>query len=178
MESGQNKGPGSFMSKMHRSQHPSPDEPGPLHPADARVLDRLMEVGLDAEALEGLSESDRRRAEALMGAMHLLDDYPVEDAVTEDFENDTLIHATLARIQRSEDAAAARRRIIHRQDEREAATRRFRIPVPDLFSMAAIILIGLSVMWPIVSEVRSRSIDAGCVANLTSLGTAFASYSS
>ena len=165
------------MSTMHTPQHDRPDEPHALHPDDARLLDRLMDVGLDPAALEGLTGADRRRAAAAMAAFQLLDDYPVGDAET-DLDNDTLIHAALARIQRSEDAATARRRIIHHQDQQDAAARRFRIRVPDLFSMAAIILIGLSVMWPIVGEVRSRSIEAGCVANLTSLGTAFASYSS
>jgi len=162
------------MTQMH--DHQNPRNAASLAPGDATLVDRLIDADFDLDVIEGSAE-ERARAAVLMSVFRLLEDYPVEQSEME-AEDDALMDATLARISRAEDAASARRRIIHHQSAEEANERRFRIPMPDLVSVAAVILIGVSVMWPIMGEIRNRSIDAGCVANLTSLGTAFSSYAS
>ncbi len=145
------------------------DQPGGLSPDDQRLLDALVEGGFDAEALEGLSPSDQRRADTLTGLFELLEDYPVEDA------DDTLVHATLARIDRAEDDRAARLAFENVALDAERTGRGRRLP--DFISIAAVILIGASVVWPVMSYIRQRSVDSGCNNNLRQMAWAFNQYS-
>lgn len=137
------------------------DPNNPLSPDDARLLDALVECNFDRNALEGLNASDRARVDALMATFGLLEDYPVADA------EEVLVHATLARVWR-----ARSRRTLEPASDRTG----WRFRVPDVLSMAALVLIGVSVAWPILGAVRARSIDARCVANLRALGTGFSMY--
>jgi hypothetical protein len=134
---------------------------------DARLLDELVECGFDPAALATLAAEDRARAAKLTGLLALLNDYPVEDG------DDTLVNATLARVQRYEDQRAERLRM----EASAASSRRFRMPrMPDFVSAAAIVLIATGIGWPVLSQVRSRSLDSQCGNNMRSLATAFASY--
>ncbi len=125
---------------------PSPD----LSPDDQRVLDALVDAGFSTEGLEAPTPADRNRAAAAASLFELLEDYPVEDA------DDTLIHATLARIDRIEDGRAAR--MSFDNEAGETGPRR-RVRLPDFISVAAVILIGASVVWPITAHLREQSID-------------------
>jgi len=140
-----------------------------LSAEDRRVLDSLMtESGLDAEAVAALPAADQPRAARLLDMMALLSDYPVEDA------DETLIHATLARIDRHEDERSARLAFDAHQDE--AATSPRRIRLPDFMTVAAVLLIAASVGWPIMSQLRNRSLDMACANNLRQMGFAFGTY--
>ncbi|MHC4447813.1 MAG: hypothetical protein ACYSXF_08550 [Planctomycetota bacterium] len=141
-----------------------------LSPDDQRLLDALVEAGFDTEALEGLSPDQRRRAEALCNLFGLLSDYPAEDA------DDTLIHATLARIGRHEEERAARMSF-EAQREAEEGNRR-RIRMPDFITVAAVLLIAASVLWPIISHAQQRSLDTRCRNNLRLTGYGFSNYAS
>jgi len=142
-----------------------------LSPEDARILDLLVDNGFDPDGLEGLNAEERRRAGAIMGLFGLIDDYPVDDA------DDALVDVTLARIRRVDEVVHSPLARIDGSTGDEESTRR-RIRMPDLLSLAAVVLIVASVAWPIVGAVRQRSIDAACVANLTALGEAFSLYAS
>ena len=144
------------MTQRNREQAPE------LSPQDARLLDELVESGFDARAIEGLDPDERRRVQAIANLFELLEDYPVEDA------DDTLAHATLARIDRHQEDRAAR---LNFESAREAPRRRFRMP--DFISVAAVILIGASIAWPLASHMRQRAIDTGCSDNLRRMGLAF-----
>ena len=148
------------------------DQYAALSPDDRRLLDALVESGFDREGLELLSASDGRRVEALMSLFELLEDYPVEDA------DETLVHATLARIDRYEAEAAARLAFdpVREEAESNGGARRWRIP--DFISVAAVILIASGVIWPTTSYLRQRRIDTGCGNNLRMMGVAFTNYSS
>ena len=141
-----------------------------LSPDDHRLLDALVEAGFDIEALEGLSPDQRRRAEALGNLFGLLSDYPAEDA------DDTLIHATLARIGRHEEEQAARMSFEAQQEAAEGNRRRIRMP--DFITVAAALLIAASVLWPIISHSRQRSIETACSNNLRIDGFALSNYAS
>jgi hypothetical protein len=95
----------------------------------------------------------------------------VEDAAPQPAD-DVLVDATLARIARSESERVERMRLT--RGEGAAGGRRIRLP--DFVSVAAVILIAVGVLWPVLGHVRQRAIDAGCVANLTALGSAFQTY--
>ena len=148
------------------------DHPEALSPDDARLLDTLVESGFGPEMLESLSGEDRRRAETLINLFGLLDDYPVADT------DDTIVHATMARVGREEEDAAARLMLDAARLEVEDQTRRRRIRLPDFITLAAVILIAASVIWPTTSYLRAQAIDAGCDNNLRRLALAFGQYAS
>jgi hypothetical protein len=145
----------------HRSREHSPE----LSPQDAALVDALVESGFQPGSIAGLGTGERRRVQAIASVFELLEDYPVEDA------DDTLVHATLARIDRHVDDRAARMSV---EAAREAPRRRIRMP--DFISVAAVILIGASVVWPLATHMRQRAIDTGCSDNLRRMGLAFDGY--
>lgn len=139
-----------------------------LTPDDRRLLDHLAEHGFEPRVLNGLRGDDRARAQRLLSLFSLLEDYPVDDA------DDTLIHATLARIRRSDERAA---RLDTSENARQImAGGRFRWRIPDLVSLAAVVLIGASILFPVLQMVRQRSVAATCATNMASLGQAFQVY--
>jgi hypothetical protein len=136
---------------------------------DARLLDALADAGFDARALHVNSEAEAQRLSAMSSLLRLMKDYPVEDA------EDALQHVTLARIDRYEQERAARMNFDSRQDA-VAAERRLRIRVPDFITVAAVLLIGFSVFWPVLTSMRHKSIDQACANNLRYMGMAFGTY--
>ena len=154
---------------MTHDQHDERREPITLSPQDERLLDALVDCGFDPSALEALSLDDQRRVEALLSLFELIDDYPVEDA------DDALIDATVARIDQYERRASAKIAVADQADLQELGGRR-RIRLPDFVSVAAVILIGASIFWPVMTNLHQRNIDAGCANNLRLLGNAFNRY--
>jgi hypothetical protein len=150
--------------------HPS-GQPLELSPGDSRLLDALVECNFDPAGLEALSPDEQRRVESLMSLFELLEDYPVEDA------DDSLVHATLARVDRYEEQAASRMAFSAAAEPQELHDRR-RIRMPDFISVAAVILIGASVVWPVATHLHRRSIDTGCANNMRRMAIAFDQYAS
>jgi len=155
-------GPGGPNTIMTNDRPPSD-----LSPADQRIVDTLVDAGFDADAIESPSPDDRRRADAVTSLFELLEDYPVEDG------DDTLVHATLARIDRNEDDRSAR--MTFASSTTEGGPRR-RLRLPDFISVAAVILIGTSVVWPVATHMRQRSIQLGCDSHLRVVGEALGLY--
>jgi len=141
--------------------------PSDLSPADQRIVDTLVDAGFDAGAIESPSQEDRARIDAVTRLFELLDDYPVEDG------DETLVHATLARIDRHEDSRSAR--MTFGSSTMDAGPRR-RLRLPDFISVAAVILIGASVVWPMATHMRQQSIQAGCDSHLRIVGQALGQY--
>lgn len=145
-----------------------------LSPDDQRLLDALVEAGFDRAQLpvilgRGLSAQDEQRVSAISKLLGYMDDYPVEDA------DPTLFHAALARIDRHEDQIAKRMRFDVAQEE-QSAKRGFRIRVPDLVTVAAVLLIGVGVLWPVLGSIRQQSMDIACANNLKNIGYGFSQY--
>lgn len=132
---------------------------------DRQILDRLVECGFDVSQLELLTEEERRRAQTLMSLLGLLEDYPVENA------EDTLLHATLAQIDRYEDHRADRMNI-------DPAVSVRRIRFPDFITVAAVILIMASLAWPLLTYVQNASTKSACANNQRLTNIALRSYSS
>ncbi len=148
---------------MSRSHEPHSE----LSPDDQRLLDQLVEANFDPQAMEPLTPAERRRVSALVSLLGLLSDYPVDDA------DDTLVYATLARIDRREEERTARMTL---GPETSGIRRSRRIHIPDFITVAAVMLIAASVLWPLMSHARRASIDEGCNNNLRALGYAFSTY--
>jgi hypothetical protein len=137
------------------------------------LLDALVEARFDRKAMGALGEADARRADALVAMFGLMEDYPVDDA------EDALVHATLARIDRHEAERSARLKFDARQDAAagpSGGARGRRMRIPDLITVAAIILIAVSVFWPMLTSARQRATDQACANNLRLLGYGFSNY--
>ncbi|UCD74738.1 MAG: hypothetical protein JSV91_13240 [Phycisphaerales bacterium] len=141
-----------------------------LSPDDERLLDALVEVGFETEALEGITPAARRRAEALVKLIGLMDDYPVEDA------DETLIHATMANIDRCEAQRAARMTLDPQEQQAVRARRLVPLRVPNFVSVAAVILIGASIVWPILSNLQKENAALRSQSNLAYVSRAMDSY--
>lgn len=111
-----------------------------LNERDVAVLDALAEAGYEPAAIEHLSEDDRVRARRLLALLNLLDQDPVVEG--EDFRDETLIHATLARIDQYEARQAERMRI------GSGDNRRFSFRMGDLVGVAAALLLCVGLIWP------------------------------
>ena len=141
-----------------------------LSRADAEMLDRLVDVGFDVDQLEYLTPEDRQRANSILKNLGLLYAYPVEDA------SDTLIDATLARIDQYEAKHSARMQI--HTPELETTSRGFRIRMPDLISVACMILVTFSVFVMLTRSARNQSITNECASNMAMVGHGLFNYAS
>ena len=150
------------------TQHGQPND---LCPQDQRLLDALVDCRFDRGAMEALTLDEHRRVDSLVSLFELLEDYPVEDA------DESLVHATLARVDRSEEQRASRMAFSEAAVAEELPARR-RFRMPDFISIAAVILIGASVVWPLTTHLHRRSIDTGCANNMRRMALAFDQYAS
>jgi len=150
----------------HEHDHEDRSE---LSREDARLLDLLVESGFDPGKLQHVNADERRRVEALMSVFTLMDDYPVEDA------DDALVHATVLRVRRGVDLAQRHERAFGLSMV-EPTDRGWRIRMPDLVSIAAVLLIGIALGSVVLGQVRQQAIDAGCKNNLRALAQGFELY--
>lgn len=134
-----------------------------LSATDARILDFLAEHGFDASRIDRLPADDRPRALAIIRQMDVLDRYPVDPP------HESIVDATLARIDRHEEQRNAAMRI--------GATRwRPRVRLADVVGIAALLLVATGVALPMLTQLRAQSLSAVCASNLRSLGGALAHY--
>lgn len=147
-----------------------PDPHLELSANDRRLLDALVEAEFDIEAMGPLTDAERLRIEALKHLFGLLEDYPVEDA------DDTLIHATMAGIDRYDHERTSRMKLDPDVIENTKILGGRRVPLPDFISVAAVILILVGLCWPIMSRARNQSFDRQCASNMRILAGAFQQY--
>ena len=136
--------------------------------ADAELLDQLVDVGFEIDQLEDLSTEDGHRARRILALLSILEAYPVEDA------SDTLVDATLARIDQYEQQRTARMQVV--TPELETTKRGFRIRMPDLISIASVVLIAVSVFLMISKNNRAQSISNQCARNIAMVGHGLVNY--
>lgn len=136
--------------------------------ADAEMLDQLVDVGFELDQLEYLTPEDRQRANSILNMLGFLDAYPVEDA------SDTLIDATLARIDQYESQRASRMHIA--TAEIETSSKGFRIRMPDFMTVAAMILVVVSVFAMLSNSAREQSFQNECASNMAMVGRGLVNY--
>ena len=132
-----------------------------LSAEDQRLLDELMEQGLDPECSAPSAPADRARADRIMSLLGLLDDYPVDEA------DATLVHATMAHIDRVEDHRGARMTLAP-QDRASLQSRRFRVPMPNF--------IGVAAGGRAVASMRANDSRISLTSACSSLGMSSSSY--
>lgn len=146
-----------------------------LAPADAVALDALLaaqwrEAGLPEESLEGCladpasaASCDPRREAKMRELMGLIGQCPCATPPLD------LVQRTLQR------ARAARRREQELLEE-PAGVLSIRARWPELGAIAAIVVIGLSLLVPTVERLRADSRKIACATNLGDAGYALANY--
>jgi hypothetical protein len=136
--------------------------------ADAEMLSRLVDVGFELDQLEYLTPEDKQRARSILTMLGFLDAYPVEDA------SETLIDATLARIDQYELQRASRMHIA--TADIETPSRGFKIRMPDLMTVAAMILVTVSVFAMLSKSAREQSIQNECASNMAMVGRGLVNF--
>jgi len=143
-----------------------------MNDGDAALLDKLAEAGFDPAAVEGLDAEERQRLERLSGMLGLLDGYPAEPLDVSDRQ--TLVNATLARIDRYEGE----------QDERmkfsntETSVGGSRFGASELVAVAAIIILGLAIIFPIMNASQRTATQQHASQNLAMIGQGLVDYAS
>lgn len=131
---------------------------------DAEALDAWMLAGLDAERVPA---SLRERARA-HNAIASLVASPAPETVSQ-FTRAHLIERTMNRIAQATDSG---------QLPEPAVTIPPRNRLADFLSVAAVLLIAASVLWPVMSTVRESSRQAACAGNMRSVANAMGLYTS
>lgn len=139
-----------------------------LSVADAAALDELVEAQWDAARVSEANRPAAERLAALMGATHASGD-EVSDSQRRD-----LIERTLLHVQRGVDESALRMRPTREELAPEVRTPGFRLR--DLIAVAAMLLIGVSVMWPVLVNARLRAQLASCGMDLGQAAQGFGAY--
>lgn len=153
--------------------------PPVLCPADDDALEALVSSAFDPRRVAG---GMRERAAQHLRLLDLLGkpardpaDASDADADSHSFSRESLIQRTLARV--ADAAREPRLRLDPAELRRTSGSgRRFRLA--DAVSVAAALLIGTAVVWPIMGAMRERGRQTSCQGNMAGLGAAFASYAS
>ncbi len=149
------------MARVLRARRAGRRDPE-LAPADAAALDALVGNGWNAETLAGATgERARRIQKALAG---------VGEAR---MSGASLVDSTLARVQAEIDRRSAAMSVAA-ESARSAARARFTLS--DLVSLAAMLVFGLGVLWPMAASWRESARLAACEDNLAKSGSAFQMY--
>ncbi|MGQ0626931.1 MAG: hypothetical protein ACT4PL_02385 [Phycisphaerales bacterium] len=141
------------------------DDDSGLLPIDSDALEALVVAGYDPARVPG---SLRARASRQRALLELLTSGP---ALSEG-ARDGLISATLSRVQRGVEDQTQRLRF----DPALAAPAPRAWRFTDLVSVAAVLLIGAAVVWPMATSMRERARQAACLGNFGSVKTAFGLY--
>lgn len=145
-------------------------EPARRHDAlnahDAAAIDCLIEAGWD-DSGPNLTV-DAARAERAAALLRLLE--PTHDPIASE-QRDSLIEATLARVQSGVDESRKRWRLDPVRETSGRSIGSFRLT--DLGAVAAMLLIGTAILWPILGATRSGAMIDACAMNMQQAGVGF-----
>ncbi|TVQ32055.1 MAG: hypothetical protein EA376_06945 [Phycisphaeraceae bacterium] len=154
------------MARVVRTpvKHTMAEPAAALSEADAHALDALIESGWSADNVD---HARRARAQRIEGLLSILDDQaaPATRAEREDLITETM--AAVMRRARSGAAAAG--------ELNPARGRGFRLA--DIASLAAMLLIGASIIWPTLTSAIENGRQAACTSGLQSAAVGFTLYS-
>ncbi|NJL31596.1 MAG: hypothetical protein HC898_08170 [Phycisphaerales bacterium] len=139
---------------------PNHNQPATLSPADAQALDMLLE----ASPASAAPQHNDPRVQQLKQILELLDQHPVMDPSAD------LTQKVLGKIKEEEQ----RRELAMQIQSLAAPTVAFRWR--EMFAVAAVLLMGLSVLWPTLAASREEARRLACQYNLGLTGMAMARY--
>ena len=147
---------GDEIRQMNDSQ------PITLSQQDSQALDALVEAGFDDQQVD---PHLRPRARQVMKLLGLLDHLPAPSP------GDLVTARTLHAVEKARQQARFDDQI-DRLGSQAAAGLRW----PELISVAAVFLIGLSVLWPMLSHSRDTARQVACAGNLGRAAMGFSAY--
>ncbi|MFG0284379.1 MAG: hypothetical protein ACF8R7_08150 [Phycisphaerales bacterium JB039] len=146
-----------IMARIERSAEPVFPE---LTPADHAALEALVMHGFEPSrvpnALRPRAERHRALADLVSGGASI--------------GADGLVDRTLAAVQRQIDQEADRMRL----ESRRGSWASMRLA--DVLSVAAMLLIGVAIVWPLVTSLRESQQQALCFSRVGAMAGAFGSY--
>lgn len=140
-----------------------------LCPQDQAALDALVEAGFELDALE---DSLRERGQRVMQWMGLLDHLPTEEP------SDLLVAKTMAAIENTRHQEQLSQHIDRLAGAGSAVGSggTMRVHLRELVATAAMFLIGVSLLWPMLASARSTARQVACQSNLANAGLGLTSY--
>lgn len=150
---------------LAQTAHEAPE----LVPQDEDALESLVQHNFDPRRT---ASAVRQRASAIASVLALLPQSSAERAAADAAAKEALVQSTLLSVQQAVDQQELAMKVAARP---RVAGRRFRLP--DLVSVAAMLLIGVAVAWPVMSAARERSRLAHNESNLRSIGQGMGMYS-
>ena len=136
--------------------------------ADSDMLDRLVDAGFELDQLDDLTQDELQRARNILAMLGFLETYPIQDA------SDTLIDATLARIDQYEKQRSAMMSIS--TPEVKTTSRGFSFPRLDMIATAAAVLLCVALVSMFVKSNRDLSIQQQCATNMAGVGSGIFNY--
>lgn len=178
---------------------PSPDEPAPLGDGSAPGSSLLVDVTVarvlrtprtptlaridapssdpaltpeSAALLDGVARDHWTPSDDVVAGLVALLDAGVPTSSAS--ESRRLVDATMERIRDASEATRARFRLPPASPEHAPIAGGIRLA--DISSVAAVVLIGSAVLWPMLSSAREQSRQIACAANLGRAATGFTMY--
>lgn len=137
-----------------------------IPPADQAALDALVEAGYNPQAVSAEHRGRSQRMADLLGLLNYL---------PEQRTGDLLIQRTLQQVAR----ARQQERINQHIDQLARPVGGFNLGISlrELMAIAAMFIIGLSLIWPMLANARGAARAIACRQGLATAGMGFASYS-
>ncbi|MDX1564731.1 MAG: hypothetical protein R3236_04950 [Phycisphaeraceae bacterium] len=133
---------------------------GQLSVDDAKAMDALVDCGFD---LEAVPDEHRQRAERLMQLLGLLEELPGHDGG----DGELIVQRTMAAVRR--DRAAM-------EQQATRPMRRIGLPVRELAAVLAILIVGGTLLWPLMRHNRMVAQRRTCAAHLQEVAQGLALY--
>lgn len=131
---------------------------------DARALDALVEQAFNVNAVPARHQP---RAEKLMDVLELLEHTPAANP------GDILVHQTLTRVSRARQQERFTQQI---QQLGGSSTGGPGFRLGELVAAAAVVLISVSLIWPVLARSRAGSQQFACKQNLAAAGRGMIAY--
>jgi len=135
-----------------------------LSPEDEQALDVLIAAGLNPVAV---APQHRRRAEAVARTLALLDHLPEERT------GDLLVERTLQAVERERQKETFAQQIESLSRGRSAMAG---VSLRDVAAMAAMFILTVSLLWPMLNAARTNARQIACQANLGMAGQGLMTY--
>lgn len=152
------------VAQILRALHANPalrDESAELSAADAEALDAWVLAGFDADRVPASLRPRVRAHEALAALARS------GGPISSDFERADLVARTMAGIEQSSAPAEEGYRFVTASGRNRWA---------DLLSVAAVMLLAASVLWPVLSTVRDSARRTLCESNMRGVAHALGAY--
>lgn len=155
-------------NERHQSDLEGPIVLAQLCQEDAVALDNLLEAKRQGSGAK-LANGRTAKVDSLLS---LINQYGQEDKSNNRADENDLTTRTLQYIH------SAQKRQQFAQSAYTSSGKGFKLPWREMATIAAIVLIGTSLLFPVLDSTRAQSIRQACMANLAAVGRSIASYAS